>query len=117
VLRRIFGYKWDEVAGGWRRLHDEELHNFYASPSLIIRVFKLRGMRWVGHVASMVVMRNAYRSLIGKSEGRIPLGRLRRDWTDNIRLDLRETGWERVDWILLDQWWAVVNTVMSLWVP
>jgi hypothetical protein len=91
VLRRIYGPKSDEVIGGWRKLHNEELHNLYCSPS-IIRITKLRRMRWVGHVARMGEKRNAYKILVGKPEGKRPLGRPRRRWEDNIRIDLREIG-------------------------
>jgi hypothetical protein len=120
VLRRIFGLKRDEVAGGWRKLRNDELHGLYSSPS-IIRVIKARRMRWAGHVARMGVVRGAYSILIGKPEGRRPLGRPRRRWEDNIKMDLREIGFGDVDWINLvqdrDRWRALVNTVMSLWVP
>jgi hypothetical protein len=85
VLRRIFGLKRDEVAGEWRKLHNEELHDLYSSPS-IIRIIKVRRMRWAGHVARMGEERNMYRLLVGKPEGRMPLGRLRRRWLDNIRM-------------------------------
>jgi hypothetical protein len=105
VLRRIFGPKREEVAGGWRRLHNKELHNLHASPS-IIRAIKSRRMRRVEHVACMGEMRNAYRILFPKPEGKIPLGRPRRRWEDYIRMDLREAGW-----------WAVVDAVMNLLVP
>jgi hypothetical protein len=96
VLRRIFGPKRDEVTGEWRKLHNEELHDFYSSPS-IIRIIKARRMRWSGHVARMGEKRNAYRLLMGKPEGRRPLGRARRRWLDNIRMDLVEVGWGDVD--------------------
>jgi hypothetical protein len=76
VLRRTFGPKRDGVTGGWRKLHNEELHNFYSSPS-IIRIIKSRRMRWAGHVARMVGKRNVYRLLVGKPEGKRPLGRPR----------------------------------------
>jgi hypothetical protein len=69
TLRRIFGPKRDEVTGGWRKLHNEELHNLYSSPS-IIRMLKSRRMRWAGHVARMGEKRNAYRKLVGKPEGK-----------------------------------------------
>jgi hypothetical protein len=75
VLRRIFGPKRDEETGGWRKLHNEELHNFYSSPS-IIRINK--SMQWVGHVARMGEKRSAYRILVGKPEGKRPLVRPRR---------------------------------------
>jgi hypothetical protein len=74
VLRRIFGPKRDEVTGGWRKLHNEELHNLYSSPT-IIRVIKSRRMRWAGHVARMGERRNAYRILVGKPEAKRLLGR------------------------------------------
>jgi hypothetical protein len=83
ALGRIFGPKRDEVTGGWRKLRNEELHNLYSSPS-IIRVIKSRRMRWAGHVAGMME-RNAYRILVGKPEGKRPLGRSRRRWVDNIK--------------------------------
>jgi hypothetical protein len=111
VLRRIFGHKREEVVGGWRRLHKEELHNLYDSPN-IIRVIKSRRMRWVGHIARMREMGNGYNILVGKLEGKRPLGGPMRRWEDNIRMDLREIGWEVVDWVHLAQ--AVVNTVMKL---
>jgi hypothetical protein len=97
---RIFGSKQEEVAGGWRRLHSEELHNLYAS-SNIVMLIKSRRMRWLGHVAHMKHMRNAYRILIGKTERKRPLGRPRRRWEDNIRMDLREIGWKVVEWMRL----------------
>jgi hypothetical protein len=87
VLRRIFGPKRDEVTAEWRKLHNEELRNLYSSPS-IIRIIKSRRMRWAGHVAQIGEKRNAYRLLVGKPEGKRPLGRLRRRWVDNIRMDL-----------------------------
>jgi hypothetical protein len=89
VLRRIFGPKRDEVTGGWRTLHNEELHNLYSSPS-IIRIIKSRRMRWAGHVARMGTKRNIYRILVGKAEGKRPLGRPRHTWVNNIKMDLRE---------------------------
>jgi hypothetical protein len=80
------------VIGGWRKLHNEELHNLYCSPS-IIRIIKSRRMRWAGHVARMGEKRNAYRILVGKPEGNRPLGRPGRKWEDNIKMDFREIGW------------------------
>jgi hypothetical protein len=91
VLRRVFGPKRDEVTGEWRKVQNEELHDLYASPS-IIRIIKVRRMRWAGHVARMGEKRNAYRMLVGKPEGRKPLGRPRRRWLDNIRMELVEAG-------------------------
>jgi hypothetical protein len=118
VLRRIFGPKRDEVTGDWRKLHNEELHNFYSSPD-IIRQVKSRRMRWAGHVGCMGEERIVYNVLVGKPEGKRPLGRPRRRWEDGIRMDLREIGvGGGVDWIQLvqdrDQWWAVVGVVMNL---
>jgi hypothetical protein len=74
VLRRIFGPKSDEVTGGWRKLHNDELHGLYSSHS-IVRVIKARRMRWAGHVARMGEVRSAYNILVGRPEGRRPLGR------------------------------------------
>jgi hypothetical protein len=102
VLRRMFGPKRDEVTGEWRKLHNEELRDLYSSPS-IIRIIKSRMMRWAGHVARMGAKRNAYRLLVGKPEGKRPLGRPRRRWLDYIRMDLGEVGWSDVDWIGLAQ--------------
>jgi hypothetical protein len=119
VLRGIFGPKRDEVTGEWRKLHNGELHNLYSSPD-IIRHIKSRRMRWAGHVARMVEGRNLYRVLVGKPEGKRPLGRPRRRWEDGIKMDLEETGWGDggVEWIHLaqdrDRWRALVNAVMNL---
>jgi hypothetical protein len=120
VPRRIIGPKRDEVTGGWRKLHNEELHGLYSSPS-IIRVIKTRRMRWAGHVARMGEVRGAYNILVGRPEGRRPLGRPRRRWENNIKMDLREIGFGDMDWIHWaqdrDRWRALVNTVMNLRVP
>jgi hypothetical protein len=78
VLSKIFGWKRVEVVGGWRKLHNEELHNLYCSPS-IIRMIKSRWKRWAGHIARMGEKINAYRILVGKAEGKRPLGRPRED--------------------------------------
>jgi hypothetical protein len=91
VLRRVFGPKRDEGTGEWRELHNKELYDLYFLPS-IIRKIKLRRLRWAGHVARMGEKRNAYRLLVGKPEGKRPLGRPRRRWVDNIRMDLGEVG-------------------------
>jgi hypothetical protein len=100
--------------------HNEELHGLYSSPS-IVRVIKARRVRWAGHVARMVEVRGAYNILVGRHEGRRPLGRHRRRWEDNIKMDLRGIRFGDVDWIHWaqdrDKWWALVNTVMNLWVP
>jgi len=120
VLRRIFGPNRDEVKGEWRKLHNEELNNLYSSPN-IVRMIKSRRMRWVGHVARMGEGRGVYRVLVGKPEGRRPLGRPRRRWEDNIRMDLREVGCGCVDWMELAKdwgmWRALVSAVMNLRVP
>jgi hypothetical protein len=120
VLRRICGPKRVEVTGEWRKLLNKELRDLYSSPS-IIRIMKSRRMRWAGHVAQMGKKRNAYRLLAGKPEGNKSLGRPRRRWVDNIRMDLVEVGWSDVDWIGLAQdrnkWRAVVNSVLNLRVP
>jgi hypothetical protein len=112
VLRSIFGPKRDEVTGEWEKFHNEELHDLYSSSS-IIRIIKSRRMRWPGHVARMGEMRNAHRLLVGKPERKMPLGRPRRRWVDNIRMDLGEVGWGDVEWIGLAQdrnrWRALVN--------
>jgi hypothetical protein len=83
LLRRIFGSKRDEVTGEWRKLHNEELRDLHSSLS-IIRIIKLRRMRWAGHVVRMGEKRNEYRSLVVKPEGKRPIGRPRRRWVDNI---------------------------------
>jgi hypothetical protein len=112
VLRIIFGPKRGEVTGGRRKLHSEELHDLYSSPS-IIRIIKSRRMRWAGHVARMREKRNAYRLLVEKPEGKRSLGRRRSRWAANIRMDFGEVRWGDVDWIGLAQdrnrWRALVN--------
>jgi hypothetical protein len=85
VLRRIFGSKSVEMTQDWRKLQNEELHNLYSSPN-IIRVIKSKRMRWAGHVARIGEKRNAYRILVGKPEGKRPLGRRRLRWVDNIKM-------------------------------
>jgi hypothetical protein len=92
VLRGIFGPKRDEVTGEWRKLHGGELHNLYSSTD-IIRQIKSWRMRWAGHVARMGEGRNMYRVLVGKPEGKRPLGRPRRRWEEGINMDLREIDW------------------------
>ena len=117
---RIFGPRRDEVKGEWRRMHNEKLNKMYSS-SNIVRVIKSRRMRWVGHVARMGEERGVYRFLVGKPEGKRPLGRPRRRWVDNIRMYLQEVGCGHVDWIGLaqdrDRWRTLVSAVMNLRVP
>ncbi|KAJ4435130.1 hypothetical protein ANN_23706 [Periplaneta americana] len=117
VLRKIFGAKRDEVTGEWRKLHSTELHALYSSPD-IIRNIKSRRLRWAGDVARMGESRNAYRVLVGRPEGKKPLGRPRRRWEDNIKMDLREVGYDDRDWINLaqdrDRWRAYVRAAMNL---
>ncbi|KAJ4441124.1 hypothetical protein ANN_10974 [Periplaneta americana] len=117
VLRKIFGAKRDEVTGEWRKLHNTELHALYSSPD-IIRNLKSRRLRWAGHVARMGESRNAYRVLVGRPEGKRLLGRPRRRWEDNIKMDLREVGYDDRDWINLaqyrDRWRAYVRAAMNL---
>jgi hypothetical protein len=107
VLRRIFGSKRDEATGEWRRLHNEELNDLYSSPN-IIRVIKSRRMNLAGHVARMGEKRGAYRILVGRP---------RRRWEDNIKMDLEDMD-GGMDWIELaddrDRWRALVNAVMNL---
>jgi hypothetical protein len=109
-----------KITGDRRRLHNEEHRNMYSSPSIIRRI-KSRRMKWVGHVARMGAKRYAYRILVRRPNGKRPLGRPRRRWVDNIKMDLREIGWDGVYWIDVgqdrDQWRALVNMVMNFRVP
>src|SRR5215475_6099359 len=127
VLRRVFVPKRDEVTGEWRKLHKEELKDLYSSPS-IVRVVKSRRMRWAGHVARMGEERGVHmvlvgkpEVLVGKPEGKRPLGRPRRRWEDNIKVDLQVVRGSRGDWMELardrDGWRALVNTVRNFRVP
>jgi hypothetical protein len=120
VLRRIFEPKRDEVTGEWRKLHNEELNNLFSSPN-ILRVIKSRIMKWAGHVARMLEGTGVYRVLLGKSEGRRQLGRPRRRWEDNIKIDLREVECGGMDWIELahdtDRWRPPMNAVINFRVP
>ena len=120
MLRKIFGPRRDEVTGEWRRLHNEELNDLYSSLN-IVRVIKSRRMRWDGHVARTGEERGVYRVLVGKPEGKRPLGRPRPRWVNNIRMDLQEVGCGYVDWIGLaqdrDRWRTLVSAVMNLRVP
>jgi hypothetical protein len=112
VLRRIFGSKTDEVAGGWRKLHSDWHHKLYASKSIAVKEYRER------HVARMGTMRNTYKILVEKPEEERSFGVSRRALEDIIRLDLRETGLEGMDWIHLpqvrDQWLAPVIMVLNL---
>jgi hypothetical protein len=118
-LRKIFGLKREED-GSWRKLHNDELHNLYSSPN-IVRVIKSRIMWWAGHVARMGEERGVYRVLVGRPEGKRSLGRPRRRWEDNIKMDFGEIGIDGANWIQLAQnrvqWRAFVNMVINLQVP
>jgi hypothetical protein len=98
---KIFGPKREEDRS-WRKLHNDELHDPYSSLD-IVRVIKSRRMRWAGHVARMREGRGAYRVLVGRPEGKRPLGRPRRRWEYNIKMDLREIGLDGTNWIRLAQ--------------
>jgi hypothetical protein len=117
VLRRTFGPNRDEVTGERKKLHNDEHHTLFSSPNIIRRI-KSRRMRWAGHVARIGEDTNMYKVLVGKPEGKRPLGRPRRRWEDGIRMDLREIGWRNVECIQLaqdrDRWRLLVNTVMNL---
>jgi hypothetical protein len=91
------------------------VYNLNSSPS-IIRMMKSRRIRWAGHIARMGAKRNAYGILVGKPEGKRPLGRPRRKWVDNVKMDLRDIGWDGVAQER-DQWKALVKKVMNLRVP
>ena len=114
VLRKGFGPKRDEVTGEWKKMHNEELNDLYSLPN-IVRVVKSRRMRWAGHVARLGEDRGVQRVLVGKPEGKRPLGRPRRRCVDNIKMDLQEVEGGRGDWMELaqdrDRWRALVGTV------
>jgi hypothetical protein len=116
---RVFESKRDEVTGEWRKLRNEELNNLYSSPS-IVRVVKSR-MSWAGHVVRMGEERVVHRVLVEKPEEKRPLGRPRRRWEDNIKMDFQEVGGGRGEWMELaqdrDRWGALVSTVKNLRVP
>ena len=113
------GPRRDEVTGEWRRLLNEELNDLYCSLNTV-RLIKSRRMKWAGHVARMGEVRGTYRVLVGKPEGKRPLGRPRRRWVD-IRMDIQEVECGCVDWIGLvqdrDRWRTLVSAVMNLRVP
>ena len=119
VLRRIFGPKRDGVRE-WRKLHNEELNDLYPSPN-IVRVIKSLRMRWAGHVACMEKGRGVHKVLVGKPEGKRPLGIPGRRWEDNIKMDLQEVGRGCGNWMELakdrDRWRALVSTVINFRVP
>jgi hypothetical protein len=108
------------VTGEWRKLHNEELNDLYSLPN-IVRVVKSRRVRWAGHVVRMGEDRDLHRVLVGKPEGKRPLGRPRRRWEDNIKMDLQEGGGSRGYWMELaqdaDRWRALVGTVRNFRVP
>ena len=112
VLWRIFGPDRDEVTGEWRRLHNKELYVMYCSPSIIV-VIKSIILRWAGRVVRMGESIDPYSVLVGKPEERRPLGRPRRRWEDNIKMDFRDGG---SAWTGYDRWLAVVNAVINIWV-
>jgi hypothetical protein len=110
----------EEVTSEWRKLHNKDLRELYSSPS-IIRMIKSRRIRRAEHVARMGEKRNECRLLVGNPEGKRPLGRPRRRWVDNIRMDLGEVGWGDLDWIGLAQdrnrWKTLVNSALNLRAP
>jgi hypothetical protein len=116
-IRDIFRY---EVTGEWRKLHNEQLNDLYSLPN-IVRVVKSRRMRWAGQVARMGEGRGVHRVMVGKPEGKRPLGRPRRRWEGNIKRDLQEVGGGCGNWLERaqdrDRWRALVSTVMNFGVP
>jgi hypothetical protein len=108
------------VTGEWRKLHNEELNDLYSLPN-IVRVVKSRRIRWAGHVARVGEDRGVYRVLVGKPEGKRLLGRPRRRWEDNIKMDLQEVEGDRGEWMELaqdrDRWRVLVGKVRNFRVP
>jgi hypothetical protein len=119
VLTRIFRPEREDDRS-CRKLHNDELHSLYSSP-ITVRLIKSRRMRWAGHVAHKGEGRGVYRVLARRPKGKRPLGRSMHRWENNIKMDLRETGIDKANWIRLAQdrvqWQGFVNTVMYLWVP
>jgi len=119
VLRRVFGPKRDEVTGEWRKLNKDEIRDLYSLPN-IVRVVKSGRMRWAGHAARMGEKRGVHSVLVGKPEGKRPLGRPRRRWEENIKIVLQEVGGGG-NWMELaherDRWRSLVNMVMNFRVP
>ena len=118
ILRRIFGPHRDEN-GEWRRFHNEELHSLYRSPNIV--TIKSTRLRWAGHVARMEEGRSAFKILIGKPTGKRLLGRPRRRWEDNIRMDPEEIAINAGNWVdsAQDRNYrrALVNAALNLRVP
>jgi hypothetical protein len=121
ALRRIFGSKRDEATGEWRRLHNKELNDLYSSSNTYYSGNQIEKNEMGRACSTYGGKRGAYRILVGRPEGRQPLGRPRHIWEDNIKMDLPEVGWGVMDWIELaqdrDRWWALENVVMNLQVP
>jgi hypothetical protein len=120
VLRRLFGPKRDEGTGEWKELHNEELNDMYSLHNYV-RVVKSRRMRWAGYVTHMGEEIDVHRDLVGKTKGKRPLGRPRRNWEDNIKRDLEEVEVDCGDWMERaqdrDSWRALVSTVMNFGIP
>ena len=108
------------MTGEWKKLHNEELNDLYCSPN-IVRVIAYKIMAWAGHLACRDENRGVYRAVVRKPGGKRPLGRPRRRWQDNIKMDIQDVGWRGMDWIELaqdrDRWRALVNAVMNIRVP
>jgi hypothetical protein len=113
VMRRVFGPKRDEVTGEWRKLHNEEFSEMHSLPNIVLVVKSIR-IRWAGHVARMGEGRGVRRVLIGKPEGKRPLGKPRLRWEDNIKMDVQEVGGSCGDWI---EWHRIGTGGGRLWVP